>query len=341
MTANTAKTITLLTVSFGVSLGCQPQPEPAAKGEPAVAKTTNKPTRTAGDPAAPKAGAPDKPVPNPAANCSFYCLDGTPCGDKCIEDGKTCEEATTTACAGTERPTPQFRKGDRALGGLIKSDVPVFNKAQGDPIDGEFTLAMAFEGDETLADKSKGKLKATIETDLGNIECELYEDVAPLTVANFVGLSRGTRPFYDRKTKAWEKRVYFDNVLFHRVIAGFMIQTGDHTGSGTGGPGYFVADEFDPKVKHSKKGMLSMANRNKPDRRTGKLPVDPKTGQHLGNTGSSQFFVTVRKTPHLDMRHTVFGECDPAIPLEISKVPTRADRPLDPVRMKRVTIKRG
>lgn len=282
----------------------------------------------------------------PAKTCSRYCFEGTPCGDKCLPEGETCAEGTqTTACPGSDRPPAKFKKGDRVLQGLIKADVFAFNKAQGDPVDGPFTLEMAFEGDPALADKANGKLFATMVTTMGDIRCELYEEQTPLTVANFVGLSRGTRPFWDSKAKEWVKRPYYKDILWHRVIDGFMIQTGDHTGGGSGGPGYFVPDEFDPTLSHSGPGILSMANRNRVDRATQKLKVDPQTGQTIGNTGSSQFFVTVAKgkrAAYLDGRHSVFGKCEPKVALEIGKVPTAAmDRPVKEVRLKEVKIERA
>ena len=333
----TAKHLTAIVVLAS----CTSQPAPAASQDA-------KPT-----PEAPAAAEKDAPIvpekiatPAPAKECCFYCFEGTPCGESCVTDGSECKTETTCACPASQRRTPAFKKGERALAGIIRTDVAAYNKAQGDPIDGDFTLTMAFEGDPALADKEAGKLWATIETDLGNLECEMYEDRAPLTVANFVGLARGTRPWYDTKTKAWKTDPYYSNILIHRVIANFMIQMGDHTGSGSGGPGFFVPDEFHPELKHTGAGILSMANRNKVDPRTQKLKVDPKTGQHIGNTGASQFFVTVRKTPHLDGRHTVFGKCNDKVALEIAKVPTRkgppprGDRPIEPVRMKRVTFSR-
>ncbi|TPV94756.1 MAG: peptidylprolyl isomerase [Myxococcales bacterium FL481] len=183
---------------------------------------------------------------------------------------------------------------------------------------------------------------------MGKITCELYEKQAPLTVANFVGLARGTRPAQDPKTKKWDKgKKYFDGMLFHRVIEGFMLQTGDPTGTGTGGPNYFVLDEFDPSLRHNSAGLLSMANRNPVDPKTKTLYKDPKTGQPLGNTGSSQFFVTVAKTPHLDDRHTVFGKCDTKVATKISKVEVTTNpalrldhRPKEDVHLRSVKIER-
>jgi cyclophilin family peptidyl-prolyl cis-trans isomerase len=240
----------------------------------------------------------------------------------------------------------QFRKGDTALNGLIADDVPAYNAAQGDPIVGTFGLAEAFEGDPALANRDGGKLTATLHTTMGDIECVLFEDEAPATVANFVGLARGTRPYLDRKSKNWQKGPFYDNVLFHRVIKGFMIQTGDPSGSGVGGPGYFLIDEF-TKKGHDKAGALSMANRNPVDPATEKLFVDKETGQPIGNTGSSQFFITVAATPQLNGRHSVFGQCDTKVALAIANVSVenrpelRIDhRPLDPVRIKNITFQR-
>ena len=116
-------------------------------------------------------------------------------------------------------------------------------------------------------------MQATIKTDKGDIVLDLHADRAPLTVANFVNLAQ---------------RGYYDGVTFHRVIANFMIQGGDPTGTGRGGPGYRFEDEFDPTLRHDSAGVLSMAN------------AGP-------GTNGSQFFITHGPTPHLDDHHTVFG----------------------------------
>lgn len=114
---------------------------------------------------------------------------------------------------------------------------------------------------------------ATFSTDLGDIVVELHADKAPVTVNNFVFLAR---------------EGYYDGTTFHRVIKGFMVQGGDPTGTGRGGPGYTFGDEFDPTLKHDGPGVLSMAN------------AGP-------GTNGSQFFITHVATPHLDGRHSVFG----------------------------------
>lgn len=234
-------------------------------------------------------------------------------------------------------PTPagEFKKGDMARPGMTPEQVKAYAIAQGDPSKGEFTLEDAFGDDAELADKSKGKLTAKFITNLGEFECELYEEKAPKTVANFVGLARGSRPSYDLQRDDWVKRRYYDGVVFHRVIKGFMIQTGDPTGTGTGTPGrpekgkpalpgYVIEDEFDKSLRHTSGGYLSMANRGP-------------------NTGGSQFFVTVDPTPHLDGKHAIFGKCDPKIPTKISeaKVDPRANhRPYDTVKIEKLEISR-
>jgi cyclophilin family peptidyl-prolyl cis-trans isomerase len=159
---------------------------------------------------------------------------------------------------------------------------------------------------------------------MGKFECELYESKAPVTVANFVGLARGIRPSQDPKGDTWEKKKFYDGIVFHRVIKDFMLQTGDPTGSGTGGPGYVIPDEFGKGLAHRGKGIMSMANRGK-------------------NTGSSQFFITVADTPHLDGKHPVFGQCEPEIPVKISEVkvdPRRNNRPYEPVKINTIEITR-
>jgi peptidyl-prolyl cis-trans isomerase A (cyclophilin A) len=157
---------------------------------------------------------------------------------------------------------------------------------------------------------------AHFSTSEGDFTIRLFADLVPKTVENFVDLAEG------RKGPAGKP--FYDGLVFHRVIPGFMIQGGCPQGSGTGGPGYKFADEFNPKLRHNKPGILSMAN------------AGP-------GTNGSQFFITVAPTPHLDNRHSVFGEVTSGYDVveKISKVPTGAqDRPVKPVVVKQVRIER-
>ena len=222
-----------------------------------------------------------------------------------------------------EPPKPRPKKlGARPPAEMSPEEIKAFAVEAGDPTGGEFTLEQAFEGAPELADTSKGKLTATLATSIGTFDCTLLEEEAPITVANFVGLARGVRPFYDHKEREWVKEKLFDGVIFHRVIEGFMVQTGDRmTAGGTNNPGFVIVDELG--AKHSKAGTLSMANQEK------------------ANTGSTQFFVTVKPTPHLDGKHAVFGYCDPKVAIEISKVKVNdKDRPYERVLLESVTISR-
>ncbi len=167
---------------------------------------------------------------------------------------------------------------------------------------------------------------AHFETSMGNFTVELYERQAPNTVANFIGLAEGTKEWKDPKTNQVLKgRRYYDGLIFHRVIDGFMIQGGDPTGTGSGGPGYRFADEFYPQFKHNKEGMLSMAN------------AGP-------NTNGSQFFITLVPTPFLDGKHSIFGQVVDGMDIvkKIGKTKTTkpGDRPVTDVVMKKITIER-
>ena len=189
-----------------------------------------------------------------------------------------------------------------------------------DPTKGNFTLE-----DATKGLSGSGPLTAKIETTLGTFTCELYDKQAPKTVANFVGLARGTRPWKDPKTGKWvEKKPLYDGLIFHRVIPGFMIQGGDPLGVGTGNPGYRFEDEFSPELKFDKPALLAMAN------------AGPATN-------GSQFFITEGTPQHLTGRHTIFGVCDPAsLVTKITGVKRGPrDKPETDVVMKKVTISRG
>ena len=186
------------------------------------------------------------------------------------------------------------------------------------------SIAEAKEQKPKKEKKMKPGTYAIMETTLGTITIELYEKEAPKTVANFVGLAEGTKEFTDLKTGQKAKRPFYTGVIFHRVIPGFMIQGGDPAGTGRGGPGYKFEDEFSPSLKHDKPGRLSMAN------------AGP-------NTNGSQFFITVASTPHLDNRHTIFGQVVEGqdVANKISQVAKDGqDRPLNDMVMTKVTIKR-
>ena len=158
----------------------------------------------------------------------------------------------------------------------------------------------------------------------GSFTIRLFDQEAPRTVENFIGLAEGTRTWTDPRTNQSVTRPYYDGVVFHRVISGFMIQGGDPLGEGIGGPGYTFADEFHPKLRHNKAGVLSMANRGP-------------------NTNGGQFFITLAPTPHLDDRHSVFGEVVDGMDVvrAIGNTPTgERDRPVTPIVIQQIRIER-
>ena len=185
---------------------------------------------------------------------------------------------------------------------------------------------MVKEFNEVPADyvPGTGELHAILHTNMGAIDVLLFEAQAPKTVANFVGLATGKRTWTDPETFTPRNEPFYDGVIFHRVIPGFMIQGGDRLEMGTGGPGYRFGDEFHPSLKHTKAGMLSMAN------------AGP-------NTNGSQFFITEGPTPHLDGRHAVFGEVVAGLDVvnKIANTPRgMRDRPRQDVIIERVEVKR-
>ncbi len=165
---------------------------------------------------------------------------------------------------------------------------------------------------------------ATLHTNRGDIKIALFGNHAPKTVANFVGLAQGTKEYSTENASGGSSGPFYDGAIFHRVIGGFMIQGGDPTGTGRGGPGYKFADEFHPELQFDKPYLLAMAN------------AGP-------GTNGSQFFITVGQTPHLNRRHTIFGEVvEPDSQKVVDAIATTAtdhgDRPTEPVVIESITI---
>jgi peptidyl-prolyl cis-trans isomerase A (cyclophilin A) len=167
---------------------------------------------------------------------------------------------------------------------------------------------------------------ATLQTNHGPIRLQLFPDHAPKTVRNFVELAEGTREYTDPRTGQQGSGPYYDGTISHRVIAGFMVQLGDPTGTGRGGPGYTFEDEFHPELVFDRPYLVAMAN------------AGP-------GTNGSQFFITVGPTPHLNRRHTIFGQVaddqSAKVVDSIANTSTGAqDRPLEDVVVERVEIER-
>jgi peptidyl-prolyl cis-trans isomerase A (cyclophilin A) len=170
------------------------------------------------------------------------------------------------------------------------------------------------------------ELYATLKTNHGDIVLQLFPNHAPKTVENFVGLAEGTIAWKDPKSGASSNKPFYDGLIFHRVISGFMIQGGCPLGEGRGGPGYSFKDEFHPELSFSKPYLLAMANSGP-------------------NTNGSQFFITLGPTPHLNQMHTIFGEVADASSREVVDAigatrTARGDRPVEPVVMSSVEVER-
>ena len=166
--------------------------------------------------------------------------------------------------------------------------------------------------------------QATLHTSAGDIVVELFPNHAPKTVANFVELATGAREWVDPNTGEKSTANLYDGTVFHRVIANFMIQGGDPLGTGTGGPGYRIADEFHPELNFDRPYLLAMANSGP-------------------GTNGSQFFITVTETAWLNRKHTIFGEVKDAASQKIvdaiSTTKTGAgDRPLQAIKINSVSI---
>jgi len=186
-----------------------------------------------------------------------------------------------------------------------------------DPLKGKWTIADATKG------LPAGKqIVATLETDMGSLECKMFDDKAPITVANFIGLARGIRPWKTPEGK-WEKKPAYEGTIFHRIIKAFMIQGGDSRKNGTGDAGYEIPDEVWEDGSHDRAGLLCMANKG-------------------ANTNSAQFFITDAAYPSLDGGYTIFGECGPVDLIhKLASLETGPDdRPKTPPVIKKVTVTR-
>ncbi|OXM56009.1 peptidylprolyl isomerase [Amycolatopsis thailandensis] len=169
-------------------------------------------------------------------------------------------------------------------------------------------------------------MKATLHTNQGDINLNLFPDHAPKTVANFVGLAEGSKEYTQPNAQGENSGPFYNGSIFHRVIDGFMLQGGDPTGTGRGGPGYKFGDEFHPELQFSKPYLLAMAN------------AGP-------GTNGSQFFITVAPTTHLNFKHTIFGEVADQASRDVVDAIGRtatgpADRPLQDVVIEKVVISR-
>ncbi len=166
------------------------------------------------------------------------------------------------------------------------------------------------------------ELSATLHTSEGDIEIELFDERVPKTVENFVELATGEKEWEHPESGETMDKPLYDEVEFHRIIDDFMIQTGDPTGTGRGGPGYTFDDEFHPDLRHDEPGKVSMANRG-PD------------------TNGSQFFITLGAQPHLDDKHAVFGEVTDGMDV-VEKIGNAStdmhDRPTTPIHLESVEI---
>jgi peptidyl-prolyl cis-trans isomerase A (cyclophilin A) len=173
---------------------------------------------------------------------------------------------------------------------------------------------------------STEQVRATLKTNHGDIAIDLFPDKAPETVENFVGLAEGTKEYTDPRTGQKTTGRFYDGLGFHRVIPGFMIQGGCPLGTGTGGPGYTFKDEVRRDLQFDRPYLLAMAN------------AGP-------GTNGSQFFITTGRTPHLNNKHTIFGEVadasSRAVVDAISATRTgRGDRPVEPVVIDSVEVER-
>jgi peptidyl-prolyl cis-trans isomerase A (cyclophilin A) len=245
---------------------------------------------------------PPEPTPEPVRNSPEQSQGGTKTpGKQVAGDGQQTTPIKPAA--------PQKRK-------VNAKPTATVTPSSDDPVKGKWSL-----DDATKGLPAGKQILATIETDLGSLECKLFDDKAPITVANFVGLARGTRP-WKTPEGPWEKKPAYDGTPFHRIIKGFMIQGGDAKKNGSGEAGYVIPDEVWEDGSHDRAGLLCMANRGP-------------------NTNSAQFFITDAAAYHLDNGYTIFGECGPEeLVHKIANVEVAGEHPKSVPVIKKVTITR-
>lgn len=180
---------------------------------------------------------------------------------------------------------------------------------------------------ESNGSEVSANVQATLHTDQGDIRLNLFDNHAPKTVANFVGLAEGTKEYTQPNAKGEKSGPFYDGTIFHRVIEGFMIQAGDPTGTGRGGPGYQFGDEFHPELQFNRPYLLGMANAG-------------------ANTNGSQFFITLGPHAHLNFKYSLFGEVADQdsrdVVDSIAHTATGAgDKPLEDITIQHVSVERN
>lgn len=245
------------------------------------------------------------------------------CGDDANGEGgagggtTSSTTSSTTITTSTSSSSSSTTTGSGGSDPCADTDIPEENLGMVDPEAGDFTMDEALDG----LPEGPGPLRAIIDTEMGQITCELFPEIAPIGVANFVGLARGRRAFRDGGSW-WRGRRYYDGLTFHRVIDDFVAQGGDPAGNGFGGPGYEFVNEIATET-HSP-GTLAYANAG-PD------------------TNGSQFYIVAEvEASFLDGDYTIFGRCTPVSVVQaITETPTDAnDEPLTPVHTQKVSITR-
>ncbi|MAQ15016.1 MAG: hypothetical protein CMN30_09515 [Sandaracinus sp.] len=217
--------------------------------------------------------------------------------------------------------SPRSRRRAEADQRRPNRDDLILEPNEPDPMPEGITLSQAVEGMPT-----DGQLVAEITMSMGTVFCDLFAEKAPRTVANFIGLARGKRPWWDPEVGQWRRnKPYYDGTLIHRVLPDYLIQGGDRLGDGTGRPGFTVAHEDHDRNRHDEAGVLAMAS-------------------HGPGENGAQFFITDGNASDLNVenQYTVFGHCENLPIVErVARVPQgEENRPLTPVRIERVLIRR-